>query len=78
MNDLYIGEVVDDESEFFAPVASDLIDGLIGQYQDSRRRVEAVVMTEKELTDLMRKQFDAGMRHAMGYMPAPHEPGGAA
>lgn len=42
MNDLYIGEVVDDEAEFFAPVASDLIDSLIGQYQDNRRRVEAV------------------------------------
>ena len=42
MNDLYIREVVDDEAEFFAPVASDLIDSLIGQYQDARRRVEAV------------------------------------
>jgi len=35
-------QVVDDEVEFFAPVASDLIDSLIGQYQDNRRRVESV------------------------------------
>lgn len=35
-------ELVDDEAQFFAPVASDLIDGLIGQYQDNRRRIEAV------------------------------------
>lgn len=35
-------ELVDDEAQFFAPVASDLIDGLIGQYQDARRRIEAV------------------------------------
>ena len=40
MNDVDI--ITGDEPEFFAPVASDLVDGLIGQYQDNRRRIEAV------------------------------------
>lgn len=35
-------EVVDDASQFFAPVSSDLIDGLIGQYQAMRAKVERV------------------------------------
>lgn len=35
------GELVDG-SEFFAPVSSDLIDGLIGQYQSERRKIETV------------------------------------
>lgn len=35
-------EIVDEGGQFFAPVDSDLVDGLIGQYQDSRKRIEAV------------------------------------
>ena len=35
-------ELVDEQTNFFAPVQSDLIDGLIGQYQEERRRVEEV------------------------------------
>jgi Domain of unknown function (DUF4942) len=35
-------DVVDDASSFFAPVSSDLIDGLIGQYQHMRAKVERV------------------------------------
>lgn len=35
-------DVVDDSSTFFAPVSSDLIDGLIGQYQYMRAKVERV------------------------------------
>jgi hypothetical protein len=31
-----------DDSEFFAPVASDVIDSLIGRYQDMRARIEQV------------------------------------
>jgi hypothetical protein len=31
-----------DESEFFAPVSSDVIDSLIGRYQDMRARIEQV------------------------------------
>lgn len=38
MDDLDI--ITGDEPEFFAPVASDLIDGLLGQYQMQRRRCE--------------------------------------
>lgn len=35
-------EVLDDASTFFAPAPSDLIDGLISQYQAMRRKVERV------------------------------------
>lgn len=35
-------EVVDESAEFFAPVSSDLIDGLIGQYDAERKRIESV------------------------------------
>lgn len=35
-------DLVDDTSTFFAPVSSDLIDGLIGQYQHMREKVERV------------------------------------
>lgn len=33
---------IDDPAEFFAPVSSDLIDSLVGQYQSSRQRIDAV------------------------------------
>jgi hypothetical protein len=36
-------------------------------------RIDAIVLTESELHDLMRKQFEAGMKHAMGWRI---EPGG--
>lgn len=35
-------EVIEDGAEFFAPVSSDLIDSLIGQYQTSRRAIAEV------------------------------------
>ena len=35
-------DLVDDASTFFAPVSSDLVDGLIGQYQHMRAKVERV------------------------------------
>lgn len=35
-------EVVDDSATFFAPVSSDLLDSLLGQYQATRKRIEAV------------------------------------
>lgn len=35
-------EIVDDAREFFAPVSSDVIDGLIGQYQQKRTQIDAV------------------------------------
>src|SRR5690606_10043869 len=35
-------ELVDDVAEFFAPVSSDLVDGLIGQYEAMRAKVERV------------------------------------
>jgi len=35
-------ELVDESAQFFAPVSSDLLDGLLGQYQATRKRIEAV------------------------------------
>ena len=36
------GELVADASEFFAPMAADLVDSLIGQYDAARRNIEAL------------------------------------
>lgn len=36
------GELVDDFREFFAPAASDLVDGLVGEYGAMRARIEAL------------------------------------
>jgi hypothetical protein len=36
------GEVVDDCATLFTPVSSDLLDGLLGQYQATRKRIETV------------------------------------
>ena len=33
---------MDDPAEFFAPVASDVVDSLIGQYQSTRQRIDAI------------------------------------
>lgn len=43
--------ITGDEPEFFAPVATDLIDGLLGQYQHMRAKVErvAAVMSSPDL-----------------------------
>jgi Domain of unknown function (DUF4942) len=35
-------ELVDDNATFFAPVSSDLVDGLVGQYDNMRARIEAI------------------------------------
>lgn len=35
-------ELVDDAREFFAPISSDVVDGLIGKYDAMRRRIEAL------------------------------------
>lgn len=40
-NNAISGDIVD-INQFFAPVSSDLIDGLVGQYQQSRSRIECV------------------------------------
>lgn len=37
-----IMEIVDETREFFAPVSSDVIDGLIGQYQQKRAQIDTV------------------------------------
>ncbi|WP_374257676.1 DUF4942 domain-containing protein [Aquabacterium sp.] len=42
MNAVAEFDLVDDASTFFAPASSDMIDGLIGQYQSMRRKVERV------------------------------------
>lgn len=61
-----------DETEFFAPVASDLLDSLLGQYQAMRKRVEAVseLMTA-ETSGAIQYYLDAyssGSNHS-SYMP---------
>lgn len=42
------GELVEDVGEFFAPVSSDLIDGLLGQYNALRTRITALAAAVRE------------------------------
>lgn len=42
MNEILDFDVVDDDATFFAPVASDLVDGLIGQYQAMHAKIVSV------------------------------------
>jgi hypothetical protein len=53
-------EVVNDESDFFAPVASDLVDGLIGRYLQAKARIDAVAsfMTGPEAGAVMEYFFE--------------------
>lgn len=50
------GELVDDVSEFFAPVSSDLIDMLVGEYDGASARITA-------LADAVRQEQYAGTLH---------------
>lgn len=36
------GEIIEDASQFFAPMSADLVDGLIGQYNATRANIEAL------------------------------------
>ncbi len=38
----HVGELVDDVAQFFAPVSSDLVDSLVGEYRGMRERIEAL------------------------------------
>jgi hypothetical protein len=42
MSDLLETEFMDDTAEFFAPVSSDLIDGMVGQYQHARKQIDRI------------------------------------
>lgn len=42
------GELFVEPSEFFAPMASDLVDGLIGQYRKDRERIESLAAAVRE------------------------------
>lgn len=51
MNAVAEFDLVDDTTQFFAPVSSDLIDGLMGQYEAMRKKIErvATVMNGQDL-----------------------------
>lgn len=58
MNDDYIqptGELVDDTSSFFAPVASDLVDSLVAQYESSKQDIVemAELASSSKFTDAL-------------------------
>lgn len=36
------GELIDDTAEFFAPMSSDLVDSLVGEYNGTRKRIETL------------------------------------
>ncbi|MFO8121697.1 DUF4942 domain-containing protein [Pseudomonas aeruginosa] len=39
---IFAGDVIDDTSQFFAPMSADLVDGLIGQYNTTRASITAM------------------------------------
>jgi hypothetical protein len=58
-------QLVDDTAQFYAPVSSDLVDGLVGQYQQMRARVEQVAeLVSSETTGALPYFFD-GNRSGM-------------
>jgi hypothetical protein len=68
MVDVVVGEVVDEEAHFFAPVASDLVDGLIGQYAQAKDRIETVAsfMTGPEAGAVMEYFFEGNADDGAG------------
>ncbi|MBV1814476.1 DUF4942 domain-containing protein [Pseudomonas viridiflava] len=64
------GEIVEDVSEFFAPMASDLVDGLVGQYDNMRGRINglAAAMSAEQYAGALRYFIDGNVsdqRHGM-------------
>lgn len=57
-----IGDLVD-QSEFFAPVSSDVVDGLIGQYKSMRARINAFSeqFSKADLTPVLAYFFDGNL-----------------
>lgn len=64
-------ELVDDTEQFFAPVSADLVDGLVGQYQSMRGRIEAFAeqFQEAELSPVLGYFFDGGMDRSWHRIP---------
>lgn len=70
MSEIAEVHLVDDSAEFFAPVASDLVDGLVGQYQSMRARVERLgAMVDDETAGALQYFFDGNCRRER-YMPS--------
>ena len=64
------GELIEDVSEFFAPMASDLVDGLVGQYDNMRGRINglAAAMAAEQYAGALRYFIDGNVsdqRHGM-------------
>ncbi len=66
-------ELVDDQP-FFAPAATDMLDGLLGQYQSQRRRVEAVAAYINDPETMgATYYFVEGNRSNDRHMPSAHQ-----
>jgi predicted RNA methylase len=78
MSDLM--EIVDDAREFFAPVSSDVIDGLLGQYQQKRGHIDTVAGIVAGEVGGVISYFIEGNKDRASHMPSPErlfEPAGA-
>lgn len=78
MSDLM--EIVDDAREFFAPVSSDVIDGLLGQYQQKRGHIDTVAGIVAGDAGGVISYFIDGNKDRASHMPSPErlfEPAGA-
>jgi len=65
------GQLVDNFQEFFAPARSDVVDGLVGQYQAMRARVEAFAeqFQSDELAPIVSYFFDGNMDRTWHRIP---------
>lgn len=73
-------EIVDDSREFFAPVSSDVIDGLLGQYQQKRGHIDTVAGIVAGDAGGVISYFIDGNKDRASHMPSPErlfEPAGA-
>jgi hypothetical protein len=75
-----IMELLDDAREFFAPVSSDVIDGLLGQYQQKRAHIDVVSGIVAGDMGGVISYFIEGNKDRASHMPSPErlfEPAGA-
>ncbi len=65
------GELIEDVSEFFAPVASDLVDGLIGQYDFARKNITslAAAVRDQQHASVLRYFVEGNVQEQRHSMP---------
>ena len=64
-------EIVDESREFFAPVSSDVIDTLLGQYQSMRSRIDKIsCLLDAEMSEAVEYFLDGNKDQNRGSLPS--------